>query len=153
MPFSAHIRPLLCRLGLAAVLLAAGAVAPASAQGFKWWQNDRFQQELALTAEQVGRLEEIYQAAGPAMRTQKASLDRLQNDLSAMVNDGRADDGVAADLIARVENARADLGRSRALMLYRMRRLLTSDQHMKLKVLFDEHSRESRSHPKKSPNE
>ena len=87
------------------------------------------------------------------MRTQKASLDRLQNDLSAMVNDGRADDGVAADLIARVENARADLGRSRALMLYRMRRLLTSDQHMKLKVLFDEHSRESRSHPKKSPNE
>ena len=153
MPFSAHIRPLLCRLGLAAVLLAAGAVAPASAQGVKWWQNDRFQQELALTPEQVSRLEDIYQAAGPAMRTQKTSLDRLQKDLSAMVNDGRADDVAAADLIARVENARADLGRSRALMLYRMRRLLTSDQHMKLKVLFDEHSRESRSHSKKSPNE
>lgn len=153
MPFSAHIRPLLCCLGLAAVLLAAGTVAPASAQGFKWWQNDRFQQELALTPEQVSRLEDIYQAAGPAMRTQKTSLDRLQKDLSAMVNDGRADDVAAADLIARVENARADLGRSRALMLYRMRRLLTSDQHMKLKVLFDEHSRESRSHSKKSPNE
>ena len=105
------------------------------------------------TPEQVSRLEDIYQAAGPAMRTQKTSLDRLQKDLSAMVNDGRADDVAAADLIARVENARADLGRSRALMLYRMRRLLTSDQHMKLKVLFDEHSRESRSHPKKSPNE
>ena len=84
------------------------------------------------------------------MRAQKGALDRLQNDLSAMVNDGRADDTVAADLIARVETARADLGRTRALMLYRMRRLLTSDQHLKLKVLFDEHNR---SHPKKSPNE
>lgn len=134
---------------LAALLLAIGAPV-ASAQGFKWWQNDRFQRELALTTEQVGRLEEIYQAAGPAMRAQKGALDRLQNDLSTMVNDGRADDTVAADLIARVETARADLGRTRALMLYRMRRLLTSDQHLKLKVLFDEHNR---SHPKKSPNE
>lgn len=134
---------------LAALLLAIGAPV-ASAQGFKWWQNDRFQRELALTTEQVGRLEEIYQAAGPAMRAQKGALDRLQSDLSAMVNDGRADDTVAADLIARVETARADLGRTRALMLYRMRRLLTSDQHLKLKVLFDEHNR---SHPKKSPNE
>lgn len=136
-------------LVLAALLLAIGAPL-ASAQGFKWWQNDRFQRELALTTEQVGRLEEIYQAAGPAMRAQKGALDRLQNDLSTMVNDGRADDTVAADLIARVETARADLGRTRALMLYRMRRLLTSDQHLKLKVLFDEHNR---SHPKKSPNE
>ena len=134
---------------LAALLLAVGAPV-ASAQGFKWWQNDRFQRELALTAEQVGRLEEIYQAAGPAMRAQKGALDRLQNDLSAMVNDGRADDTVAVDLIARVEIARADLGRTHGLMLYHMRRLLTSDQHVKLKVLFDEHNR---SHPKKSPNE
>lgn len=141
------------RTVLLAGFLLAGLVAPASAQGFKWWQNDRFQRELSLTGEQVGRLEEIYQAAGPAMRAQKGTLDRLQNDLSAMVNDGRADDAAAADLIARVETARADLGRTRGLMLYRMRRLLTSDQHLKLKVLFDEHSREQRAHPKKSPNE
>lgn len=138
------------RAVLLAGLLLAGMVGPASAQGFKWWQNDRFQKELSLTTEQVGRLEEIYQAAGPAMRAQKAALDRLQNDLSAMVNDARAEDAAASDLIARVETARADLGRTRGLMLYRMRRLLTSDQHMKLKVLFDEHNR---AHPKKSPNE
>ena len=55
----------------------------------------------------------------------------------------------AADLIARVESARADLGRSRALMLYRMRRLLTTDQHVKLKVLFDEHERNKRSHSRR----
>lgn len=143
----------LSRVLLLTGLLLAGTVAPAAAQGFKWWQNDRFQRELALSAEQVGRLEEVYQAAGPAMRAQKSALDRLQNDLSLMVNDGRADDAAASDLIARVETARADLGRTRGLMLYRMRRLLTSDQHVKLKVLFDEHNRDQRSHSKKSPNE
>lgn len=136
-----------------AVLLLGGLAAPARAQSFKWWQNDRFQRELALSTEQVARLEDIFQAAGPALRTQKTTLERLQSDLSAMVNDGRADENTAADLIARVETARADLGRTRALMLYRMRRLLTSDQHVKLQVLFDEHARATRPYPKKSPNE
>jgi Spy/CpxP family protein refolding chaperone len=129
---------------LAALLMVTAA--QAEAQSFKWWKNDRFQRELALTPEQVARLEEIYQAAGPAMRAQKAALDRLQSDLSAMVTDARADDAAAADLIARVESARADLGRTRGVMLYRMRRLLTSDQHTKLKVLFDEHERSRRGH-------
>lgn len=116
----------------------------AGAQSFKWWQVERFQQELALVPEQVDRLEEIYQAAGPAMRTQKAALDRLQADLSAMVNEGRADDAAADDLIARVESARADLGRTRGAMLYRMRRVLTTDQHVKLKALFAERERSRR---------
>jgi Spy/CpxP family protein refolding chaperone len=130
----------------ATVTLLGGVAAPAEAQSFKWWQNDHFQRELALTSEQVTRLEEIYQAAGPAMRAQKAALDKLQTDLSAMVTEGRADEVAAAELIARVEMARADLGRTRGVMLYRMRRLLTSDQHTKLKVLFDERERSRRGH-------
>jgi hypothetical protein len=76
------------------------------------------------------------------MKIQKDTLARLQGDLSKLYTDGRADDATAGDLIARVEAARSDLGRTRSLMFYRMRRLLTSDQHLKLKVLFDEHDRE-----------
>lgn len=140
-----HIRSVFVCL-VAATSTLVGAAAPAAAQSFKWWQDDRFQRELALTAEQVTRLEDIYQAAGPAMRTQKTAIDRLQADLSAMVTDGRADDTTAADVIARVETARAELGRTRGMMLYRMRRLLTSDQHTKLKVLFDERERSRRGH-------
>lgn len=124
---------------------------PAAAQGFKWWQNERFQRELALSTEQTARLEEVYQAAGPAMRSHKDLLDRLQAELSAMVTDGRADDTTAADLITRVEAARGELGKARALMLYRMRRVLTSDQHAKLKVLFDEHERSRRGRSRAKP--
>lgn len=132
-----------------AVLVGWGT-APAAAQSFKWWQHEHFQREMALSTEQVSRLEEIFQAAGPAMRANKTALDRLQDELSAMVVDGRADDAAATELITRVEAARGELGKTRALMLYRMRRVLTSDQHAKLKVLFDEHerSRRGRSRPK-----
>ena len=120
--------------------------AMATAQSFKWWQHERFQRELALTSEQVSRLENIYQTASPAMRAQKTALDRLQTDLSALVDEARAEEPAAADLIARVEAARADLGRTRAVMLYKMRRVLTVDQHTKLKVLFAEHERSRKTH-------
>ncbi len=131
-----------------ALLLLVGAVGTAEAQSFKWWQDERFQRELAMSAEQITRVEEIYQGAGPAMRSQKASLDRVQGELSKLVSEGRADEATAADLIAKVEAARAELGRTRGVMLYRMRRILTSDQHVKLKVLFGEHERDRRGHPR-----
>jgi Spy/CpxP family protein refolding chaperone len=132
----------LSRIVAATVVVTALLAPAASAQGFKWWQDDRFKRELALSAEQIDRLEEIYQSSGPAMRAQKATLDRLQADLSKVVADGTADEAVAADVIGRVESAKSELGRTRALMLYRMRRILTSDQHVKLQVLFDERERE-----------
>jgi len=135
----------------ATLVLVTGLAAPAAAQSFKWWQDDRFQRELAMSAEQIARLEDIYQSAGPAMRAQKATLDKLQKDLSKLVSDGRADEATADELIAKVETARAELGRTRGVMLYRMRRILTSDQHVKLKVLFDEHERER--HPRPKPKQ
>jgi len=128
---------------VAATLVATALLSPAlSAQGFKWWQDDRFKRELALSGDQIERLEAIYQSSGPAMRAQKATLDRLQADLSKVVAEGTADEAVAADIIGRVEAAKSDLGRTRAVMLYRMRRILTSDQHVKLQVLFDERERD-----------
>ena len=113
-----------------------------SAQGFKWWQDERFKRELALSVEQIERLEAIYQSTGPTMRTQKAALEKLQADLSKVVADGTADEAAAIEVISRVEAARSDLGRTRAVMIYRMRRILTSDQHVKLQVLFDERERD-----------
>jgi Spy/CpxP family protein refolding chaperone len=125
--------------------------AGASAQGFKWWQDDRFKRELALSAEQIDRVEAIYQSTGPTMRAQKGILDRLQAELSKLVADGTADEQTARDVMSRVEAARSELGLTRALMLYRMRRILTSDQHVKLQVLFDERERERRNHGRSRP--
>jgi len=148
--FMAH--PLRVPAALAAALMLLVSLPHvAMAQSFKWWQNERFQRELALSAEQTTRLEEIYQGAGPAMRSHKGTLDRLQGELSKLVSDGRADEATADELITKVETTRAELGRTRGMMLYRMRRILTSDQNVKLNVLFAEHERDR--HPRSKPQQ
>ena len=76
------------------------------AQGFKWWQNERFQQELALTTEQTGRLEEIFQSLQPTLKAQKETLDKLESRLSKVINDPRADEAKVLEVLERVESAR-----------------------------------------------
>jgi Spy/CpxP family protein refolding chaperone len=117
----------------------------AAAQPFKWWQNERFQRELVLTSEQVTRLEEIFQAKLPKLRSQKERLDELEASLSRMVADGSASEAEASALIDQVEAARGTLSKSRTLMLFKMRRILTSDQHVKLTALHEQWERERRS--------
>jgi Spy/CpxP family protein refolding chaperone len=117
----------------------------AAAQPFKWWQNERFQRELLLTSEQVTRLEEIFQAKLPKLRSQKERLDELEASLSRMVADGSASEAEASALIDQVEAARSTLSKSRTLMLFKMRRILTSDQHVKLTALHEQWERERRS--------
>lgn len=116
----------------------------AAAQGFKWWQNDQFKQELALTTEQVTRLEEVFQALQPTLKTQKETLDHLEAKLSKILNDEHADEAMVLQALERVEAARGELSKSRTLMSFRMRRILTADQNVKMKALHEQWERERR---------
>jgi Spy/CpxP family protein refolding chaperone len=124
-----------------------GMPEPVRAQGFKWWQNDRFQQELALTSEQIGRLEEIFQSLQPTLKTQKETLDKLEARLSKVINDPRSDEAKVLEVLGKVESARGELSQSRTLLAFRMRKLLTSDQNVKFKALHEEWVRERRNKP------
>jgi len=125
----------------------------AAAQGFKWWQNERFKEELALTTEQVTRLEEIFQALQPTLKTQKETLDRFEEKLSKIINDEHADEAMVLHALEKVEGARGELSKSRTLMLFRMRRILTADQNVKMKALHEQWERERRNRsPQRSRN-
>src|SRR5678815_2266761 len=90
----------------------------AGQQGFKWWQSDLYKKELQLTAEQTRRMEEIFQKAMPQLKVQKSALDEAEAKFERLVE--RGDDIVVMEQINLVEAARADLNKSRALMLYGM---------------------------------
>jgi Spy/CpxP family protein refolding chaperone len=130
------------RLGRAAVVTAAllFLAAPAVAQGFKWWQSDLYKRELGLTAEQSRRLEDIFQAAAPNLRVQKKALDQAETEFERLVEKG--DDGAVMEQVGRVEIARAELNKSRTMMLLRMRRVLTTDQWAKFTALHQAAERE-----------
>lgn len=124
----------------ALALLVAAVAAPAAAQG-KWWQSERFRQKLQLTEDQVSRIEEVFQSAVPHLREQKKALDRLESQLSRLI-DTSADEAAVMQEADRVEAARAELSKARTRMLLRMRRVLTAEQRVKLGALHEEWERE-----------
>jgi Spy/CpxP family protein refolding chaperone len=126
---------------LALSLVVAGAQ-PASAQSFKWWQMERFQKGLSLTQEQIDRIEAIFQTAEPSLRAQKAALDQAEHKLSKVITDSKSDEATVLQSAERVEAARAELSRTRTLQLFRMRRVLSEEQNVKMKEMHDHDRRE-----------
>jgi Spy/CpxP family protein refolding chaperone len=138
-------------LSLSLIVLAAPAAAPAQGFSFKWWQTERFQKELALTPEQITRIEAIFATHEPSLRAQKAALDKLENKLSKAIADPKSDEATVLQAAERLEGARAELSRTRTLQLFRIRRVLTDEQNVKLKAIHDL-ERERREREQKDPD-
>jgi len=129
----------------AAVLLAAAAGALRAEAGpgrWKWWQSEEFQHDLNLAPEQVTRLEQVFQESLSGLQAGKRDLDRLEGELSTLIADAGATEPQVLKLIDRVEASRSVLGRTRSLMLFRMYRVLTPEQRVKLTALHEKWDRE-----------
>jgi Spy/CpxP family protein refolding chaperone len=133
-------------------LIVQAVPAPASAQGFKWWQTERFQKELALTTEQITRIEGIYQTTEPLVRAQKQAIDRREDKLSKVIQDPKSDEAMLLQATDRLEAARNELSRTRTLMLFRIRRVLTDEQNVKINAMHkrDHEEREKRESQRKN---
>jgi Spy/CpxP family protein refolding chaperone len=126
-------------------LIVQALAAPAQAQGFrfKWWQTEQFQKELKLTPEQVTRIEGIFQASEPLLRAQVQAVDRREEKLSKVISDPKSDEAAVIQATDRLESARNEMTRTRTLMLFRIRRVLSDEQLVKLNQLHD-HDRAER---------
>lgn len=117
---------------------------PSEAQRFRWWKDDRFARELALTPDQSSRIESVFQAAQPELRAQARALSMLEDELSKLVQEARVEESEVEHFVTKVESARADLAKTRTMMVYRIRRILSLDQNEKLQKLFDQREKERR---------
>ena len=104
-----------------------------AAQGFKWWQDDTYKKELGLTSEQTRRLEEIWQKAMPTLKELKTALDQAEDRFEKLIE--RGDDKEVMEQVNLVEAARADLNKTRTVMLLGMRKMLTREQWAKFTAL------------------
>jgi Spy/CpxP family protein refolding chaperone len=140
------MRVLFRQTGLAVAAALALAAAADAGPPFKWWQSEEFQRELGLTGDQIARIEQIFQQSLPALKAGKQDLDRLDGELSALIAETDASEPQVLRLIDQVEASRSALGRTRSLMLFRMHRVLTPEQRVKLTALHDKWERERRNH-------
>lgn len=142
------LRKLFICLVLSLIVLAAAAPATAQSQGFgfKWWQTERFKKELMLTQEQINRIEGIYQTTEPLLRSQKDAVDRREEKLSKVIQDPKSDEPAVLQAIDRLEAARSEISRTRNLMFFRIRRVLTDEQNTRINAMHakDRAEREAR---------
>ncbi len=128
------------RGGTAVVLLAAMlslAGAAEAGQRFKWWQSGEAASEIGLSAEQVAAIEAIFQAVRPKLREFAHRLHQEEDELTAIMHAMQAEEWEVALQIDKVEAARGALGKTRTLMLYRMRRTLTAEQSEALHAMWE----------------
>ena len=118
------------------LLVSAGAV-HAQSFGFAWWRDADFQHDLALTSDQVAKIESVFQATVPTLRNKKDDLDQQEDQLSRLVA-ANADEPIVSKQVDRVEAIRSDMNKMRTLMLLHMRQALTPEQRVKLNKRYEQ---------------
>ncbi|NUR53703.1 MAG: periplasmic heavy metal sensor [Acidobacteria bacterium] len=102
----------------------------------RWWADEPERTELGITDQQSAAIEQIWQNAFPRLKELRERLDQLEDTLSQMIRDA-ADEATIMAHVDKVESTRTEANKSRVLMLYRMNRVLTPEQRVKLKALRD----------------
>ncbi len=131
------------------LLVAVGVVgrpAAAADDRHKWWLSEKYRAELGLSDQQSSDLDAVFQSVLPRMRGEKDELDRQDRALSALLS-GPSDEASVALGIDRVERARAAANKTRTWMLYRMYRVLSPDQRVKVAEMHERFERERRQNP------
>jgi Spy/CpxP family protein refolding chaperone len=134
---------------LVAALLVVAFATPAGAQSFAWWKNDQFKKDVGLSADQCAKIDTIFQTTVPKQREGWKELDRLEADLSKMI-ETRADEAAVVKQVDRVEAQRATLNKTRTLMLLHMRQVLTPDQLVRFKAAHDQWEKDHHRQPRPS---
>ena len=106
--------------------------APLDSPEGKWWKNPRVTAELGLSAEQGTEIEKIFVHSRPKLIDLRGDLEKKQLDLQVAMEDKTADRSAVEKKIESVENARAALQKTRALMLLDMKQVLKPDQWERL---------------------
>jgi len=109
-----------------------GPPGPPGGQRFKWWQDSKVIADLRLAPDQSARIEEIWQSASTRMTPVVDDLRKREEQLSNLIYGNDVTEAEVLKQAEQVEALRGTLGKSRTLMLYRMRRVLSAEQRSKL---------------------
>ncbi|MCC7044279.1 MAG: hypothetical protein IT183_10470 [Acidobacteria bacterium] len=121
---------------------AAQAAAPnrgpgSSSLGWEWWNDADVQRELALSADKIKRINDLYARRNADLRPIVHEYQKQFSELDKMTRQRVVDESTYLLQVMRVESLRVRLNETRLVMLYRFFRELTPEQHTKLQDIMD----------------
>jgi Spy/CpxP family protein refolding chaperone len=109
-----------------------------------WWKNPKDMAEIGLTAEQSKTIDDIFHSEIEKMKPLREAINKLEPPLNETIRANTTDVSVVAKQVEKIERMRAELNTLRTVMLYRMRRVLNSDQNAKVQAMWDRREAERR---------
>ena len=109
---------------------AAEAAAKAKA---KWWRSEELRAQFAITDAQSTELDRIFHTFYASLKSGMEDVDRYHKDVSKIMAEGSSSEVDVLHAIDKLEAAKASMARTRMLMLYRMYRVLSPEQRIKVK--------------------
>jgi protein CpxP len=105
----------------------------------RWWDNPQMAQQLNITDQQKKQMDDIFLQHRLKLIDLHASLDKQETLLQPMIEADQPDEAKILSQIDAVAQARAELEKANARMLFDIRKTLTPDQWQKLKTMREEH--------------
>ena len=109
----------------------------------KWWKHPRVAAEINLTTDQIRMIEDIFARVRPRLIDGKAELEKRQGALQEAI-ESNVDRRDISEKVEEVERARAELQKTRILMVLDMRQALKPEQWERLTRMRQEYRRERR---------
>jgi Spy/CpxP family protein refolding chaperone len=105
----------------------------------RWWDNPQMSQQLNITDQQKKQMDDIFLQYRLKLIDLKANLEKQETLLHPMIEADQPDEAKILAQIDAVAQARADLEKANARMLFDIRKTLTPEQWQKLKTMREQH--------------
>jgi Spy/CpxP family protein refolding chaperone len=98
----------------------------------RWWDDPAMAKKLNMTADQVKKMDGVFQASRIKLIDLNSTLRKEEALLEPLIQSDPPDDSKLLPQLDRVANARAELEKANARMLVGIRHVLTGEQWKKL---------------------
>jgi len=105
----------------------------------RWWNDPQMAQQLGITDQQKKQMDDIFLQHRLKLIDLNASLEKQETLLHPMIEADQPDEAKILSQIDAVAQARAELEKANARMLFDIRKTLTPEQWQKLKAMREEH--------------
>lgn len=108
----------------------------------RWWDNPRIATAIGLTDDEKKKMDGIFQQHRLNLIDLHANLEKAEVQMQPLIEADQPNEAATLAQIDKVAQARAELEKANARMLFDIRETLTPDQWQKLKALHAQHREE-----------